>query len=152
MIAAKCDAAALIAKLGGVSEKADESVAEAIEQSTQRVAEIARQKLSGGVLSVRSGKLLASLTGYASDMTGRVTSDAPYARIQEYGGRIEVPDIVPQSARALAFPYEGKLVFAKHAAAHAVSIPERSYLRSALDERAQAFADDVRKVVTGLLA
>lgn len=148
MLASKFDAAALAAKLNRAPEKIREGVARATEQGMQTLAERARENLSGEVLNEKTGRLKGSIAASSSDMTGRVTADAPYARIQEFGGRIQVPEIVAKAAKALAFEYEGKLVFAKHAAAHAVSIPERSYLRSALAESAQAFTDNVRKIVT----
>lgn len=146
MLAAKVDAASVVTKLGGAN--LSDAIAKVVEQSTQSVGQRAQEKLSGEVLSERSGKLKASIAESASGMCGRVTADAPYARIQEYGGLINVPEIAPNSAKALAFTYEGKLVFAKSARSHSVSIPERSYLRSALAETAQDFADAVRKVVT----
>lgn len=152
MFAAKLDTRAVTGKLLAAQAAAAERVAVVIEQSAQAVAELAREKLSGEVLNSRTGRLKGSIAASASDMTGRITADASYARIQEYGGRIEVPEIVPKAAKALVFEYEGKLVFAKHAAAHAVLIPERSYLRSALAESAQGFVDNVRKVVTECFA
>ena len=148
MLAIEVRETAVVAKLGSTPAKLRDDIASLIERSVEAVAELARDKLSGEVLNEKTGRLKASIAATASGMTGRITSDAPYARIEEYGGRIEVPDIVPRAAKALAFEYEGKLVFAKHAAAHAVSIPERSYLRNALAESAQTFVDGVRKVVT----
>ena len=56
------------------------------------------------------------------------------------------------NAKALAFAYEGRLVFAKRASPHAVTIPERSYLRASLAEFAPALADSLRKVASGLCA
>jgi phage gpG-like protein len=147
MITAKCDAAELIAKLSQAPAKLRESIASLIEQSADAVAERAREKLSGEVLREKTGRLKASIAASASDLAGRVTADAPYAHIQEYGGRIDVPEIAPKTAKALAFEYEGKLAFAKSAAAHSVSIPQRSYLRSALAECAQGFLDAARKVL-----
>ncbi len=79
-------------------------------------------------------------------VTGTVTAAGlPYLRIQEYGGVIHVPEIFPQAAKALhwlspaAVGFSGARgqddVFAMHAAAHDVRLPERSYLRAALAQR-----------------
>jgi hypothetical protein len=65
-----------------------------------------------------------------------VTSDAPYAAIHEYGGTIPAHTILPQSARALAFPWRGQPRFFKRVQLPAVAMPERSFMRSALDETA----------------
>jgi hypothetical protein len=71
----------------------------------------------------------------------------PYARIQEYGGRLDIPAIAPVQAKALAFAYGGRLVLAINAAAHSVVIPERSYMRSSLDEFSSTFANDIGNAV-----
>ena len=75
-------------------------------------------------------------------------STEPYLRIQEYGGVIHLPEIFPQGAQALHWLSPAKVgfsgareqeeVFARHAAAHDVTLPERSYLRAALAQRRSA--------------
>ena len=129
-------------------------VAQATQESTRRLLATVQNKLSGEVLNARSGALRRSIveTGLfvaAGDITDSVASDGSvaYARIQEYGGRVSIPEIVPRSARALAFEYGGRLVFARHVAGHDVGIPERSYLRSSLAELRGSIADNIRKVV-----
>ena len=113
---------------------------------------IVRAKLSGEMLRPKSGALRASIrAAVAEDAAGlaaRVWSDGslPYARIQEYGGRIMVPDLAARNAKALAFVYGGKIAFATRVRAHAVELPERSYMRSSLADFAPAFADGIRKV------
>lgn len=113
---------------------------------------LVRTNLSGAVLRPGSGALRdsvrAEMSEDASGFAARVWSDGsvPYARIQEYGGRIAVPEILPNRAKALAFVYGGRMVFAKSARAHVVDIPERSYMRTALAEFAPAFLEGVRKV------
>jgi len=97
-------------------------------------------KLAGGVLSARSGALQASIgASVTADGDGIVasvgsTGDAKYAAIQEYGGTTAAHEILPVKARALAFIAGGALRFA-HKVQHPGSvIPERPYLRSALEE------------------
>lgn len=79
-------------------------------------------------------------------VTGTVTAEGkPYLRIQEYGGIIHLPEIFPQGAQALHWLSPTQVgfsgaqqqdeVFARHAAAHDVTLPERSYLRAALFQR-----------------
>jgi hypothetical protein len=81
------------------------------------------------------------------EVTGTVTAAGlPYLRIQEFGGVIQTPEIFPRAAQALhwlspastGFSGAGASaegVFAMHTRAHETRIPERSYLRAALDQR-----------------
>ena len=68
--------------------------------------------------------------------TATVSSDSPYAAIHEYGGVIPARTILPQNARALAFPWRGQQRFFKRVQLPAVTMPERSFMRAALDETA----------------
>jgi phage gpG-like protein len=94
-------------------------------------------KLSGQVLNVRSGKLRASIHSSASQTEtstiGKAASsgDVKYAAVHEFGGTIQVPEIVAKG-KALAFMQNGKMAFYKKVAAHTVKMPERSYMRSSL--------------------
>ena len=98
------------------------------------------EKLSGQVLNARSGDLRASIVSEASvDGNGVVVSvgsagDLKYAAIQEYGGKTAAHEILPVKANALAFIAGGALHFAKRVAHPGSVIPERSYLRSSLEE------------------
>lgn len=98
------------------------------------------RKLSGEVLRRRTGRLAASIAvtvePTAAGASATVGSDAPYAAIHEYGGTIPTRTILPQSARALAFPWRGRQRFFKRVALPAVTMPERSFMRSALAETA----------------
>jgi phage gpG-like protein len=157
-ITAEIAAERAIAEFDALPGKVRASARDAVAEDGARLVSIVQAKLSGDVLQSRSGALLRSIkaeTNEDADGVGvRVFSDGsvPYARIQEYGGRIAVPQIVPVEAKALAFAYGGRMVFAKSAAAHVVDIPERSYMRSSLDEFAAAFVADIRKIVTDALA
>jgi phage gpG-like protein len=98
------------------------------------------RKLSGEVLRQKSGRLAASIAVTVEPTAGgasaTVSSDSPYAAIQEYGGAIPARTILPQSARALAFPWRGQQRFFKRVTVPAVTLPERSFMRSALAETA----------------
>jgi phage gpG-like protein len=76
--------------------------------------------------------------------------DVPYAAIQEYGGKTAAHEILPDKARVLAFALNGRQVFARRIQHPGSQIPERSYLRSALDEQGDDIAKDLTNVVTGL--
>lgn len=104
----------------------------------ERVANRVRLKLSGQVLRVRSGRLRQSIHTRVTKLEGgflaQVGTNVKYARIHEYGGWVRLPAIFPVKKKALHFFIGSKEIFAKFVRAHAIRIPERSYLRSSLAE------------------
>lgn len=114
---------------------------------------IKEDKLSGQVLNVRSGALRRSIfttiesRGDYVVATVASSSDVKYGRIHEFGGTIHVPEIFPVKAQALHFVVNGKDVFAKHVKAHDVTMPERSFMRSALTDMRDDIVSEIRKTV-----
>jgi phage gpG-like protein len=111
-----------------------------------------QQKLAGGVLNTKSGALAHSLVATIDDASANVTvriaaSGIKYAAIQEYGGTTPPHQIVPDKARALAFAIGGKQVFAARVNLPAVTLPERSYMRSSLAEIADEIRDELSDAV-----
>lgn len=104
-----------------------------------RVANRVREKLSGEVLKVRSGRLRQSIFTPKIDKTptgfiGSIGSNVKYAAIHEFGGIIHIPEIFPKNKLALHFFIGGKEIFAKRVKAHTITMPERSYLRTSIAE------------------
>jgi phage gpG-like protein len=101
---------------------------------------VQNDKLSGAVLNIRSGALrdsiVASLSADADGVAASVGSegDVKYAAIQEYGGKTSAHEILPVKAQALAFVIDGVQHFARRVEHPGSLIPERSYLRSSLDD------------------
>lgn len=151
MIALNIGATGAIERLRALVDKTRAGVRDAVAASAERLVALVQAKLSGEVLNARSGALRASIRAETDETSARISSDVPYARIQEYGGHIALPEIVPVNARALAFAYGGKLVFAKRVKAHGVDIPERSYMQSSLAEFEAGFVDDIRRVAAEAL-
>lgn len=123
--------------------------------STLRAALLAKidANLSGAVLQTRSGRLRASIRGSVDRDESGVSVvleslGVPYAAIQEYGGRTGPHEIVALKAKALRFVGPDGPVYARHVHHPGSTIPERSYLRSALaamrDEIEQDLAGAVR--------
>jgi phage gpG-like protein len=110
-----------------------------------------QRKLSGDVLNTKSGALGGSIGVTADDSSAGVSvriaasADVKYAAIHEFGGTIPPHQIAPDKARALAFLVGGKETFAARVQLPAVTMPERSYMRSSLAE----MADDIREELTG---
>jgi phage gpG-like protein len=112
-----------------------------------------QQKLSGGVLNTRSGALASSIIATVDESSADVavrigtSGDVKYAAIQEFGGTIPPHEIVPDKAKALAFAVGGKQVFAARVNLPAVTMPERSYLRSSLAEMAEEIVEGLSDAV-----
>jgi phage gpG-like protein len=101
---------------------------------------VRNDKLSGAVLNLRSGALrdsiVASILADADGVAASVDSvgDVKYAAIQEYGGKTSAHEILPVKAQALAFVAGGAQRFARRVEHPGSLIPERSYLRSSLED------------------
>jgi phage gpG-like protein len=114
--------------------------AKAAELAAALADRVRTDKLSGGVLNVRSGALRSSIVADVSlDANGACATigsngDVKYAAIQEYGGKTSAHEILPVKTQALAFVAGGALHFARKVEHPGSVIPERSYLRSTLDE------------------
>ena len=75
------------------------------------------------------------------------SSDIKQAASHEYGGMIPPHEIVPDKAKALAFLVGGKQAFAARVNLPAIAIPERSYMRASLAERADEIGDGLSEAV-----
>lgn len=114
---------------------------------------VANDKLAGQVLKVKTGALRRSIQQVvetsSDSVIGKVFSagDVKYAAIHEYGGTIPAHDIFPSKAQALAFIIGGSTVFAKHVSMPAVTMPEKSFLRSALADMAAEISKGMKDAV-----
>jgi phage gpG-like protein len=112
-----------------------------------------QQKLSGTVLNARTGALARSIVATVDDTGADIavrigpSADIKYAAIHEFGGTIPPHEIVPNKAKALAFAAGGKQIFAKRVNLRAVTMPERSYLRSSLAEMAGEIVEGLGEAV-----
>jgi phage gpG-like protein len=133
------------AALAGMPERLRGALStRATELAAELQAKIA-QKLTGGVLNTKSGALARSIgvtiDDTSADVSVRIaTADVKYAAIHEFGGTIPALQIVPDKARALAFVTGGKQAFAARVQIPTVTMPERSYMRSALEEWQSPYA------------
>ncbi len=116
---------------------------------------IVLDKLSGQVLNYISGKLVKSIRSDVEDHGEFITatisagdSEAPYAGLHEHGGVVHSPNLttrksrgLPGTANALQFR-DGRIRASSRA--HDIPIPERSYMRSALQDQAGHIRDGLR--------
>ena len=104
------------------------------------LADLVKNKLSGAVLNTSSGALRDSIAaGVTADSDGVLASvgsegDVKYAAIQEYGGKTSAHEILPVKGDVLAFVSGDGQRFARRIEHPGSVIPERSYLRSALED------------------
>lgn len=118
----------------------------------QLEAHVKSDKLSGQTLHTRSGRLKRSIKSEIVDrgsiITAKVFSTGvPYAAIHEFGGRTQAHEIVATKARALSFIMGGKRVFFKRVHHPGSVMPQRSYLRSAMDDMHQQIVDEMAAAV-----
>ncbi len=136
---------ALAARLDAFPDALRDALAAKAQTLADALADTIRSdKLSGQVLNARSGALRDSIGAeVASDGDGVIATvgsfgDVKYAAIQEYGGRTAAHEILPSKARVLAFVAGGATHFAARIEHPGSTIPERSYLRSSLEEQSDA--------------
>lgn len=112
---------------------------------------ILMNKLSGQVLHTVSGRLKRSIVERTTDDGTKIVSEiysdgsAPYANIHEYGGKTPAHDIVATKVQALSFLREGKRVFYKRVHHPGSRMPERSYMRSALEDMQEEIVAELTK-------
>lgn len=149
----------LIARLGSMPDQVRRALLKKVTELAFKLeGHIKNDKLQGQVLHHKSGKLIASIfsqvTQSGDSTIGKAASsgDVKYAAIHEFGGTIEIPEIVAKG-KALAFMQGGKMAFYKKVAAHTVTMPERSFMRSSLaDMREQIIAEMTEAVREGVQA
>ena len=102
---------------------------------------VKKEKLTGQVLNVRTGKLRSSITHRVeqsgNETTGRVGTPVEYARIWELGGTIPAHTIVPKTAKVLRFVIQGRVVFCKRVEQPSRRVGARPYLKPSVEENRQ---------------
>jgi phage gpG-like protein len=131
----------LQAKFTQAAQGAMQAVQEGVQRGCLIVQKCSKEKLSDDVLHVRTGRLRRSinvaLTASGNAVVGSVGTNVAYAGVHEFGfdGTVTV--------RAhLRLAKSGKAVPVREHPMH-MHMPERSYLRSALQE----MAPDVREAI-----
>ncbi len=117
---------------------------------------IKAEKLSGQVLKNVTGTLRRSITpsvnaSGAGIVLGRVGTNVEYAAIHEFGGKTPPHVIEPKKAQALAFFMGGKQVFAKRVNHPGSVIPERSFMRTALEEMRPEIREEFQNALTRVI-
>ncbi|MGD0263535.1 MAG: hypothetical protein ABSD47_01110 [Candidatus Methylomirabilota bacterium] len=130
----------------------------AVRHSALDVERRAKELVSGPVLRVRTGTLRRSISSrvepFEGGVRGIISASAPYAATHELGLTLHIPEIRPVRAKALHFfisgghtGYGAAEVFAMRARAHDVKMPERPFMRRALQEMAIQVRARIRQAV-----
>lgn len=138
----------LLTRLRGMVGEANTGIVRAITELAIDLQRQVQDKLAGEVLSSRSGSLKSSIgfqiDQHATAVTGTVFSDSAYARAHEYGfaGAVNVKASLRRITEAFGRPISGKTIEVR-AYTRNMDLPERSFLRSALEDMAPAILDAV---------
>ena len=109
---------------------------------------VQQEKLSGQVLRSRSGSLKSSIGVKVDQSGGAITasvfSESQYAGAQEYGfaGTVSVRASLRRMTEAFGRPIAEKMISVR-AYDRRMDLPERSFLRSALDDMTPAIREEV---------
>jgi len=116
---------------------------------------VKRNKLSGQVLNVQTGRLRSSITGqiyeYSDEIIGKVGTNVEYGRLWELGGVIPEHEVVPRRAQALHFFYKGAEVFCKRARIPARKVEPRPFLAPSLAENRQRIIQIIGQHIEGAI-
>lgn len=129
-----------LARLRALPDAANAGLARAVAQlGIALQSSVQQDKLSGQVLNVRSGALKSSIDvaieRNTTGVTATVFTDLDYAAAQEYGfsGTVNVKASLRLIKEAFGFPIAAKTI-SVGAHSRRMNLPERSFLRSALDD------------------
>lgn len=151
---------AVLVRIGGASEKIRVAAKSSLDAwAIELAGYIKADKLSGNPLNRRSGRLSASIHATNDDTATSTSAGAaggagvPYAKIHEYGGTINHPGGTAYFMSALL----GHAFFVSNASPsadwlprtkpHEINMPERSYMRSVLEDRAPSGIEQLRAAV-----
>lgn len=114
--------------------------------------DVQQNKLSGQVLRSRTGSLKSSIDlrvdGSGGAITASVFTDSRYAGVQEYGfaGTVSVRASLRRVTEAFGRPIAEKTINVR-AYNRRMDLPERSFLRSALEDMTPAIREGVEEAL-----
>lgn len=139
------------ARLRGLPDKLDSAVARTVNRLAIELVGLVKEKLSGEVLKVRTGRLRRSIhkkiDRSASRVEARVGTNVEYGKTHELGLTIPAHIVEVRRAKALAWQQNGRTMFAKRVRIPAVKMPQRSFLRASLDQMEPYIKAELEAVV-----
>jgi len=155
----------LIAKMGAMPDRLQQALTNKVRflaQALQRKVQLEHlsgptgphtlsvgQNTDGHTGGQLKGSVFNKVESSPSGVIGKVGfgADVVYAAIHEYGGTINIPEIVPVKAKVLHFIIDGKDVFATRVRSHSVVMPERAPLRTSLEEMTPEIVSGLQEAV-----
>lgn len=144
----------VLSRLRRLPGDAEAGLVRAITQLTTDLQRKIQNDLGGQILSTRSGSLVSSIDlrvdQSAAAIAGTVFSDSPYARAHEYGfvGVVDVKASLRRITEAFGRPTAGKTI-AVRAHTRNVNLPQRSFLRAALEAMEPEIQDTLEMALRG---
>jgi HK97 gp10 family phage protein len=143
---------AVIGRLDQIPGKVAAALRRAVEaEAIKLTAYVKEQKLSGQALKTQTGTLQRSINYQLQDEGDRIAAtvgtNVVYAGIHEYGGTTRAHVIEARQGKALAFQMGGQDVFFKRVNHPGSHMPERSFLRSSLEENAGSIKAAIEQAV-----
>lgn len=151
------DSERLQRRLGAAPEKLRASIAAAMDKEAFTLQALVKDKLSGAVLQTRTGTLRRSINVANRDSgttIGRsVGTNVRYGRAHEYGfdGIVNVREHTRTITQAFGRPISPRDVLVRAHTMH-MQLPERSFLRSSLEERAPSIREALVQAIREALA
>jgi HK97 gp10 family phage protein len=142
----------VIGRLDQIPSKVAAALRRAVEaEAIKLTAYVKEQKLSGQALKAQTGTLQRSINYQLLDEGDRIAAtvgtNLVYAAIHEYGGTTRAHVIEACKGKALAFQMGGQDVFFKRVNHPGSHMPERSFLRSSLEENAGSIKAAIEQAV-----
>jgi HK97 gp10 family phage protein len=140
-----------IGKLNKLSQGVEDMVARVVTRFSICLTARVKEKLSDDVLHVRTGRLRRSIHGEVTHapgtVSGTVGTNVEYARRHEFGfvGTENVRASVRMQVKAFGKTMKNPRMVEVKAHQHKVNLPERSFLRSALNELAPELQQELYK-------
>jgi phage gpG-like protein len=128
----------VIAKLQRAGSAAHQAVYKLVQELGLRLLAKVKLKLSDDVLHVRTGRLRRSINLQMTDegdaVVASVGTNVIYARIHEFGGTTRPHVIEAKKGKALRFESNGMVYYRRRVNHPGSKMPERSFLRSSLED------------------
>jgi phage gpG-like protein len=146
---------AVIASFDHMTEDVHDALMKTVTELTRDVADLVRRKLSGEVLNVVTGNLRRSIFQETQDLGqavfGRIygAADVPYGPIHEFGGTTKAHEIVARNAKVLHFIMGGEDVYRRRVSHPGATMPERSFMRSSLNDMRSEIEERLRAAILG---
>ncbi|MBF3874208.1 HK97 gp10 family phage protein [Burkholderia pseudomallei] len=142
----------VIARIGRITPNIRNALQERIERIVvQLEGYVVRNKLSGQVLNVRTGRLADSINhavvANGASITGIVSTAVKYAPPHEYGfqGVVTVKEHLRQVTTAWGKPLATPVTATVREHSMTMNLPERSFLRSALADQREDIVRGIRE-------